>query len=147
MNLIFFLVGRFWFPLPCGEQGGERESKTFRFRRFQRTMSRRGASPFSVAQRPLRAGRATKPARFYDEVRDREGAEEEKKNASEATWKREGVFFLFFFAGPFSAKALSAFFFFTGKHHLILACSCPQYPPLTNRRTAWLPSRESSWAN
>lgn len=106
-------------------------------------MSKRGASPFSVAQRPLRAGRATKPARFYDEVRDRErGGRKRKQDAS--TDSEEWEFFFFFFSqGHFALFAL----FLQQKRRLTFACSAPQYPPLTNRRTAWRPSRELSWAN
>lgn len=65
-------------------------------------MSRRGASPFSVAQRPLRAGRATKPARFYDEVRDRDGAAREENRQRQGADEAREFFFSFFFAGPFS---------------------------------------------
>ena len=65
-------------------------------------MSRRGASPFSVAQRPLRAGRATKPARFYDEVRDRDGAAREENRQRQGADEAREFFSPFFFAGPFS---------------------------------------------
>ena len=60
-------------------------------------MSRRGASPFSVAQRPLRAGRATKPARFYDEVRDRDGAAREENRQRQGADEAREFFFSFFF--------------------------------------------------
>ena len=79
-------------------------------------MSRRGASPFSVAQRPLRAGRATKPARFYDEVRDREEAEEEKTERINLK-RRMGVFFR---RATFALCSFFFFFFFARAHLRLL---------------------------
>ena len=107
--------------------------RLFDFDDSKKTMSRRGASPFSVAQRPLRAGRATKPARFYDEVRDREGARRRNRTHQEERPEREKKkareFFFFFFAGPFSAQsALSCFLQKSNRPHpprLLLAPPIP----------------------
>lgn len=55
-----------------------------------------------MAQRPLRAGRATKPARFYDEVRDRDGAAREENRQRQGADEAREFFSPFFFAGPFS---------------------------------------------
>lgn len=50
-----------------------------------------------MAQRPLRAGRATKPARFYDEVRDRDGAAREENRQRQGADEAREFFFSFFF--------------------------------------------------